>query len=136
MRPAAPTIHDIREAAIRIRPYICRTPLMRSEWLSSVTGADVWLKLEIVQATGSFKLRGASNAIARLRETQPEVRSVTTASAGNHGLALATAGRAMGVDVRVHLPASAPEAKRSVMKRLGADVIEAGTYDEEVLVTK
>ena len=130
MRAARPAISDVEQAAVRIRPYVCRTPLMRSEWLSSLTGADVWLKLEIVQTTGSFKLRGASNAVAHLRETRPDVRSVTTASAGNHGLALATAGSAMGIDVRVHLPASAPEAKRSVMKRLGASVIEAATYDD------
>ena len=125
-----PAIEDVEQAAVRIRRYASRTPLMRSEWLSAVTGAEVWLKLEIVQGTGSFKLRGAANAIARLREARPDVRSVTTASAGNHGLALATAGAAMGVSVRVHLPASAPEAKRGALKRLGAEVIEAPSYDQ------
>jgi threonine dehydratase len=130
MRAPRPTIEDVEQAAARIRPLACRTPLMRSEWLSSLTNADVWLKLEIVQGTGSFKLRGAVNAIARLKETRPDVRSVTTASAGNHGLALATAGAAMGVAVRVHLPLSAPEAKRGALKRLGAEIIEAPTYDQ------
>ena len=128
--PSPPAIHHVEQAAVRIRPYVCRTPLMRSEWLSSATGADVWLKLEIVQTTGSFKMRGAANAIARLRETRPDLQSVTTASAGNHGLALATAGAAMGVGVRVHLPASAPEAKRSALKRLGAQLVEAPSYDQ------
>ena len=130
MQPSRPTIQDVERAAGRIRTHACRTPLMRSEWLSGLTGADVWLKLEIVQTTGSFKFRGAANAIARLRETRPDVRSVTTASAGNHGLALATAGAAMGVSVRVHLPASSPDAKRGALKRLGAEVIEAATYDQ------
>jgi threonine dehydratase len=125
-----PTVQDVEQAAERIRPHVFRTPLMRSEWLSAATGAEVWLKLEIVQGTGSFKLRGAANAIAKLRESRPDVRSVTTASAGNHGLALATAGAAMGVRVRVHLPASAPDAKRGALKRLGAEVVEAPTYDQ------
>ena len=62
---------------------------MPSPWLSTLTGAEVFLKLEIVQSTGSFKIRGAMNALARLRELHPDVESVTTASAGNHGLALA-----------------------------------------------
>lgn len=127
--PPAPALSDVEAAARRIAGTGWRTPLVPSAWLSDLTGADVWLKLETVQATGSFKIRGATNAVARLRELKPSVTSVTTASAGNHGLALATAGRKFGVNVRVHLPASAPDAKRDALRRLGAEMIDAASYD-------
>jgi len=126
----APTPADIAQAADRIAGHVRATPFVRSAWLSGLTGADVWLKLETAQVTGSFKIRGATNAIARLRETQPHVTAVTTASAGNHGLALAKAGSEMGIAVRVHLPATAPRAKKDALRRYGAVTIEAPTYDE------
>jgi threonine dehydratase len=126
----APTPADIIAAAARLAGHIRATPLARSERLSRLTGADVWLKLETAQVTGSFKIRGATNAIARLRETNPHVTTVTTASAGNHGLALAKAGSEMGIAVRVHLPATAPRAKKDALERYGAKTIEAPTYDE------
>lgn len=125
-----PTAADIVAAAGRINGLVRRTPLVRSAWLSTVTGADVWLKLESAQETGSFKLRGATNAIARLKETQPSVTTVMTASAGNHGLGLAMAARRLGIHVRVHLPKKAPDAKRGALERLGAELVLAETYDE------
>jgi threonine dehydratase len=125
----APALSDVQAAARRIEGTAWRTPLVPSAWLSELTGADVWLKLETVQATGAFKIRGAANAVARLKEVTPAVTSVITASAGNHGLALATAARKFGVSVRVHIPAGAPEAKRSALARLGAEMIDAPTYD-------
>jgi threonine dehydratase len=108
-----------------------------SVWLSQITGADVWLKLETVQATGSFKIRGAANAVARLKEINPSLGCVTTASAGNHGLALATAGRRFGVTVRVHLPEGAPDANvnaarlgRGDGRRADHDAAEAAAQDD------
>lgn len=124
-----PAFADVEAAARRIAGSAVRTPLLRSAWLSDIVRADVFLKLENVQATGSFKIRGAANAIARVKEQRPSVASVTTASAGNHGLALATAASRVGIGVRVHLPASAPEAKRAALQRLGADLVPAETYD-------
>jgi len=124
-----PGIRDIEAAAARISGIAVRTPLLQSPWLSDATGADVWLKLEIVQRTGSFKIRGAANAVACLRERQPGSSTVVTASAGNHGLALATAAAVLGMRVRVHLPATAPEAKRQAIARAGADIVAAPTYD-------
>jgi threonine dehydratase len=125
----APEFTDVLAAAGRIAPHVLRTPFVRSAWLSDLTGASVWLKLETAQPTGSFKIRGAINAIARLRETRPSVTSVTTASAGNHGIALARAGRTFGVAVRVHLPATAPAVKKAALAEYGAIVLEAPTYD-------
>ncbi|HEX5068623.1 MAG TPA: pyridoxal-phosphate dependent enzyme [Vicinamibacterales bacterium] len=125
-----PTAADIAGAAARISGSVRTTPLVRSGWLSDASDADVWLKLETEQVTGSFKIRGATNAIARLRETHPEARTVTTASAGNHGLALAKAGSELGITVRVHVPATAPQKKKDALRRYGAVTIEAPTYDE------
>ena len=82
-------------------------------------GADVWLKLELVQTTGSFKLRGALNALAQLERRAGRPTVVVTASAGNHGLAIGWAARHFGVRARVHLPISAPAAKREALVRLG-----------------
>src|SRR5439155_14241352 len=86
---AALTRADIEAAALRIAPYVTRTPLIASPWLSGAAKADVFLKLESMQVTGSFKARGAMNALLTLRQGRPDVSTVVTASAGNHGLALA-----------------------------------------------
>ena len=128
-RRSPPTAADIDAAADRIRGLVRRTPLVRSAWLSTVTGAAVWLKLETSQETGSFKLRGAMNAIACLKAVQPGVTTVMAASAGNHGLGLAMAARQFGLAARIHLPRTAPRAKRDGLARLGADLVDADTYD-------
>ena len=125
-----PTIADIDSAAVRLNGHAWHTPLIHSRWLSERTGAEVLLKLEIVQVTGAFKFRGAFNALSRLRATQPGTRVVVTASAGNHGLAMATAAARLGISVRVHMPATAPKAKRDALVALGAHIVEAPTYDE------
>ena len=119
----APSLDDIRAATRRINGLAWRTPLVLSPWLSDATGAEIWLKLEIVQATGSFKIRGAANALRRLKDERPSVVDVTTASAGNHGLAIATAARHLGLKARVHLPETAPDAKRVALARLGAEIV-------------
>ena len=130
MGAGRPTIDDIEAAARRLTGRVWRTPLNRSAWLSDLTGSDVWLKLDLVQRTGSFKIRGAFNALARLTAERPEVTTVVTASAGNHGLAMATAAADLGIKVRVHMPATAPRAKRDALEKLGADIVPAPTYDE------
>ena len=126
----APTAADIAAAARRIAGIAWHTPLLRSAWLSDLTGADVWLKLELAQQTGSFKIRGAANALAALRERQPDVRGVVTASAGNHGLAVAWVAQRLGIHVRVYVPKHAPDAKRRALTQLGAELIETPTYEE------
>jgi threonine dehydratase len=128
--PDTPGLTDVEAAARRIAGLVWHTPIVRSAWLSDLTRADVWLKLEIAQATGSYKVRGAANALAVLRESRPDVATVVTASAGNHGHALAWAGHRLGLSVRVHVPAQAPAAKRDAIRRLGAALVEAPTYDE------
>ena len=120
---------SIERAARRIAPHVTRTPLVASPWLSSAAGATVWLKLETAQVTGSFKARGAMHALIALKERSPEVDLVVTASAGNHGQALAWAGRQLGIRVRAHAPAAAAFTKKAAMRSYGVDLIEAASYD-------
>jgi threonine dehydratase len=118
---------DVAAAAERIRPYVVRTPLERSRELSALCGTDVWLKLECFQHTGSFKLRGALNALMALPARQP----VITASAGNHGLGVARAAELLGMRATVIVPESASPAKVDALRASGADLRLIGqTYDE------
>ena len=124
------TIADIEAAARRIAPFAWHTPIVRSPWLSAVTRAEVWLKLEVVQTTGSFKVRGATNALALQSERHHGLTDIVTASAGNHGLAVAWAARELGLSVRAYVPATAPAVKRDAMRALGATVVETTNYDQ------
>ncbi|HMF98969.1 MAG TPA: threonine/serine dehydratase [Vicinamibacterales bacterium] len=122
----------------RIAPYIRRTPLVRSSWLSDSSGGDVWLKLESLQATNSFKARGAFNAvIARLERSERRPRPLVTASAGNHGSALAAAAATFSLPLVVITPANAPAAKLDAIRRHGADLrADARDYDEAERMAK
>jgi threonine dehydratase len=122
---------DVLRARQRIAPYIRRTPLVRSQWLSALSGADVWLKLESLQLANSFKSRGAFNAvIARMERASPPSRLVT-ASAGNHGRALAAAAETFKLGLVVFTPANAPATKLDAIRRHGAALrAEAVDYDE------
>jgi threonine dehydratase len=134
------TIADIIEARRRIGPHIRRTPLLPSAWLSALTGADVRLKLESLQLTNSFKLRGAVNATAafveRRRGSAEPAVTVVTASAGNHGRAMAYAAELMGLRLVVFTPRSAPRAKLDHIARHGADLRPAPTYEESERLAK
>ncbi|HKB13851.1 MAG TPA: pyridoxal-phosphate dependent enzyme [Vicinamibacterales bacterium] len=123
---------DALQARRRIAPYIRRTPLVRSAWLTEAGGADVWLKVESLQVTSSFKSRGAFNAVlARLERGGAGPRQLVTASAGNHGRALAAAAEAFGLPLVVFTPAAAPAAKLDAIRRHGADLrAETADYDE------
>jgi threonine dehydratase len=125
-------LDDVRAAAERIRRRVLRAPLRRSEWLSGVTGADVHLKLEVVQPTSSYKIRGAFNAAMRVRERAGDGNDLrlVTASAGNHGRALAYAARALGLPLTVFIAANAPRAKVDAIRAAGAKLREWVDYDE------
>jgi threonine dehydratase len=118
------------EVANRVRKLARVTPLVPAPALGRRTGADVWLKLENLQRTGSFKLRGAAARIAAVA-LEPAARRVIAASAGNHGLGVALAARTFGVEATVLVSAQAPEFKRAGIAALGAKVEVVGaTYDE------
>jgi len=125
-------VEDIRAAAARIERRVLRTPLRRSDWLSRLSGADVHLKLEVVQPTSSYKIRGAFNAALRVREQAGAGNppNLVTASAGNHGRALALAARALGLPLTVFIAANAPRAKVDAIRAAGAELRECRDYDE------
>jgi threonine dehydratase len=115
----------VSQAYERIRFGIKKTPLEHSPALSQLTGAEVYLKWESEQLTGSFKLRGALN---KLRALSPEEkrRGVVSASTGNHGLGLSLAARIERVTLVLVLPATVSPSKRSRLREYGAEIIEHG----------
>ena len=129
MKPAAVTPASIaaavRAAAPRLSGQVVCTPVVASPWLSAACAREVRLKLENVQATGSFKLRGASHALANLGPSV-RARGVVAASSGNHGLGLAAAGQRLGVAVTVFVPTTTPAAKQRAIAALGAEVCVHG----------
>src|SRR5881394_1269685 len=108
-------------AAQRIGPHIKRTPLVRSTGLSRIARGDVYLKLENEQTTGSFKLRGAMNALSALSEKQ-RTTGVVASSAGNHGMGVALAGKTLGVKAKIYVPRTATEVKKRGIRELGAEL--------------
>ena len=115
------SIESVREAADRMRCIVERTPLRHSPALSRATGTECWLKLECEQHTGSFKLRGAFNALALIPAAR-RARGVVASSAGNHGLGVARAAREFGIPATIFVPSTAPAIKRDGIARLGAAV--------------
>ena len=131
-----PSAADIRAAAVRISGSIVRTPFFRSETLSAFFGGDVWLKMECEQHTGSFKIRGATNALASLRADELSL-GVVASSAGNHGLGIAAAAEALGVSATVFVPRTAPAVKRDAIAAFGATVdASAANYDAAELLAR
>lgn len=120
-------MREVLSARQRIRGHVLDTPLRESAWLSSAGGGRVWLKLECVQRTGSFKIRGAFNALAQLTAGT----HVVTASAGNHGRAIALAAEALGHRATVFVPRDAPQTKVAAIRRHGAALRQdCASYDD------
>jgi len=125
-RPNVPTYDDIRRAAGLVAPWVRRTPVIDVE----VHGRPVTLKLELMQHAGSFKVRGAFTSVL----SAPEPPStLVAASGGNHGLAVAYVGHALGIATRIFVPTTAPAMKVDAIARLGAEVHQAGTTYAEAL---
>lgn len=128
--PALPTAADVRAAAARINGRILRTPLVRAEKLSAMTGADIWLKLENLQYTGAFKQRGALNKLLQL-SAEERRRGVIAASAGNHSQGVAYNARALSIEATIVMPETTPDVKVRQTRDLGAEVILSGmTFDD------
>ncbi len=125
--PAPPTPDDVAAAARRVDGVIVRTPMLRNALLDEQAGGTILLKPECLQRTGSFKLRGATNAVLQL--TAAERRAgVVTHSSGNHGQAVGCAAAAAGAAATVFMPADAPAVKRDATRRWGATVVP---YDRQ-----
>jgi threonine dehydratase len=123
---------EILRARQRIAPHVRRTPLVHSAWLSDLDGARVSLKLESLQMSNSFKSRGAFNAVmARLERSGASLKQLVTASAGNHGRALAAAAQRFRLPLVVFTPADAPQTKLAAIRRHGAELrAEGRDYDD------
>jgi len=125
----APGLADIYAAKIRIAPYLWQTPLFTSGTLSRMTGTNLRLKAENLQRTGSFKTRGAINAVLRLSAEQ-RARGVVSFSAGNHGQALAYAARLAGVRCTIFMAESAVPVKVEAIRGYGAETKFGPTIQE------
>ena len=117
-----PSIEHIRRAAERIGPFIHRTPVLTSNAVNEVSGAGVFFKCENLQKAGSFKARGATNAVFSLPEEQAR-RGVAAHSSGNHAAALALAGGRRDIPVTVVMPENAPAIKKRAVEGYGARII-------------
>ncbi|APZ42776.1 hydroxyectoine utilization dehydratase EutB [Acidihalobacter ferrooxydans] len=135
MAAEPPTALDVYRARARLRGRVAHTPLLPAPRLAQLSGAEqVLLKLETLQPSGSFKLRGATNALLCL-DADALQRGVVTASTGNHGRAVAWAARAAGVACTVCLSSLVPEHKAQAVRDRGAAVVRAGS-DQNAAVTE
>jgi threonine dehydratase len=116
-----PSHDDVAAAARRLVGRIVRTPMLRSLVLDEITGGTVLLKPEPLQRTGSFKLRGATNAVLQLGEAERRA-GVAAHSSGNHGQALACAAASIGARATIFMPADAPRIKEESTARWGAEI--------------
>ncbi|MDQ6741845.1 MAG: threonine/serine dehydratase [Candidatus Dormibacteraeota bacterium] len=116
---------ELAAAAERIRPHVRRTPLLKTD-----LDPNLRLKPECFQITGSFKARGAFNAVLALKEREPEVRGVIAVSSGNHAQALALAAQTVGLDALILIPEDANPAKVAATRAYGAEVIQQGVTFE------
>ena len=125
-----PTVLDVYEARRRLGDRLTKTPLLPSSWLSSIADGNVFLKIESVNLTNSFKIRGAMNAAMRMSEgIDTQLPTIVTASAGNHGRALALATEELGLSCVVFTPKNAPETKLNAIRRHGAILHTVDDYD-------
>src|SRR5438552_956447 len=124
------TIADIWEAYKLLKPRLHHTPLAPSRTLRDLTGADIYLKAENMQRSGSFKVRGASYKLSRLTEEEYK-RGVIAASAGNHAQGVAIAAAQYNIPCTIVMPETAPLAKVMATQGYGARVVLHGfTYDD------
>lgn len=122
------TLRDIKEADGRLAHVILRTPLVYSYSLSELSGANVYLKLENLQRTGSFKIRGAYNKLYTIRESAGDV---VAASAGNHAQGVALAAKLLGMKSTLIMPEGTPINKILAVKNHGGEIVLSGsTFDE------
>ena len=127
---ASLTIDDVRAAAARIGDSVVRTPLMYSQTLSAIAGAEIWLKFENLQFTAAYKERGALNALLNLTDEQ-RAKGVIAASAGNHSQGLSYHGTRLGVPVTIVMPRTTPTVKVMQTESVGGNVVlEGETFDD------
>jgi len=118
-----PTYDDVLIAHERIKPYIHETPVLTSQFINELTGAELFFKCENFQKAGAFKVRGACNAVFGLDEATASI-GVATHSSGNHALSLSYAAGRRGIPVTVVMPRTAPQAKKDAVRGYGGTIVE------------
>lgn len=119
------TLQNIKQAQKTIAPYAKSTPLVRSKFLSDLCSAGIYLKLENLQVTHSFKIRGVINKLVNL-SSEEKAMGVVTASAGNHGQAVAFGAKELGFSAKIVVPVNTPKIKIDGIKQYGAELILYG----------
>jgi threonine dehydratase len=132
-----PDFDDITAAAARLAGHAARTPLISNPILDELTGARVLLKCESLQRTGSFKFRGAYNAVSQLDPSE-RARGIVAVSSGNHAQGVAEAARLFGAPVTIVMPADAPAIKRQRTERSGARIVayDRATDDRDAIAAR
>jgi threonine dehydratase len=128
---AGPSLGDIHQAHRRISPYILTTPIFTSESLDAMAGARLYFKCENLQKTGSFKARGATNAIMQLSDAEA-ARGIVTVSSGNHAAAVARAAALRHVPAYIVMPSNSPASKRRAVESYGGKI----TYCEPTMTAR
>ena len=129
------TLDDVRAAYARIGDAVVRTPMLKSQTLSQIAGAEIWLKFENLQFTAAYKERGALNALLLMSE-EARARGVIAASAGNHSQGLSYHGSRLGVPVTIVMPRTTPAVKVMQTEAVGGDVDEDGYINDCVQVSR
>ncbi|MBT4739630.1 MAG: threonine/serine dehydratase [Rhodospirillaceae bacterium] len=117
-----PTPNDIRDAATRIAASVKKTPVLTSQDLDGQTGGRIFLKAECLQKTGSFKIRGATNKLMQLSESE-RAAGVVAWSTGNHAQGVAAAAKALNISAKIVMPSDAPQTKLDGTRSYGAEVV-------------
>src|SRR5438552_18554518 len=117
-----PSFADVIAAQARIAAYAVRTPLVESWQLNAIAGGRVFLKLEILQRTGSFKFRGACNRLAMIPESERH-KGVVAFSSGNHAQGVAAAAQLFGMPALIVMPSDAPRPKLEGTRAFGAEIV-------------
>ncbi|MGB3192467.1 MAG: threo-3-hydroxy-L-aspartate ammonia-lyase [Limnoraphis sp.] len=117
-----PVFAEVQKATQRLQGYAYRTPVVTSRTVNQLTGAEVFFKCENFQRTGSFKFRGAFNALSQLSEEEKS-RGVLTFSSGNHAQAIARSGQILGIPTTIIMPSDAPVVKQAATQGYGAEII-------------
>jgi threonine dehydratase len=116
-----PQLTDIRDAHSRIKPFIHKTPILKSTKLNELFNCELFFKCENFQKVGAFKFRGAINAVLSLSDDE-KIRGVVTHSSGNHAAALALAARLNGIKANIVMPENAPVVKKNAVAGYGAEI--------------
>lgn len=118
-----PSFDDIRLTAERINPYVHKTPVLHSQNLNKLSGADIYFKCENFQRMGAFKMRGAINAVLNLSQAERE-KGVATHSSGNFAQALSLAAQTLNLKAYIVMPSNSSEVKKRAVKAYGAEITE------------